>query len=174
MRRGGFEPPLGPWQGPVIPLHHRRASHPKRIALRDKRLPNRATGVGVGERGRTQRSEIPRHTGFASFMSGSDTNHVDILLHLKAEESRAVGVSGLTVAPNSQSVRICRAVHGLWRVGLLGVPSPRYSSPPSYRDSWCCFCHGSPTDFNGLGVTFCGACKQSGTASVHCRNRPFT
>ena len=102
------------------------------------------------------------------------TRGFDILLRLKAEESRAVGVSGLTVAPNSQSVRICRAVHGLWRVGLLGVPSPRYSYPPSYRDSWCCFCHGSPTDFNGLGVTFCGACKQSGTASVHCRNRPFT
>ena len=24
MRRPGFEPGLGPWQGPVIPLHHRR------------------------------------------------------------------------------------------------------------------------------------------------------
>ena len=27
VRRGGFEPPLGPWQGPVIPLHHRRNVH---------------------------------------------------------------------------------------------------------------------------------------------------
>ena len=39
---------------------------------------------------------------------------------------------------------------------------------------------GSPADFGGLGITFCGAFKQSGTAtasaSIHEteRNRPFT
>ena len=33
-------------------------------------------------------------------------SHIDILLRVNAEESRAVGVSGLTVSPNSQPVRI--------------------------------------------------------------------
>ena len=44
------------------------------------------------------------------------------------------------------------------------------------------FTLGSPADFGGLGITFCGAFKQSGTAtasatvSIHEteRNRPFT
>ena len=36
------------------------------------------------------------------------------------------------------------------------------------------FSLGSPVDFCGLGVTFCAVFKQSGTASIHYRNRPFT
>ena len=39
-------------------------------------------------------------------------------------------------------VRIRGDARGLCRVGLLGVPSPRYSYPPSCSDSRCCLCHG--------------------------------
>ena len=99
---------------------------------------------------------------------------VDILFRVNAEESRAVGVSGLTVPPSIRSVGIRRDAHGLEWVELLGVPSSRYSYPRSYSDSRCCLCHGESGRLRRTRSYFRGASKQSGTASVQCRNRPFT
>jgi hypothetical protein len=99
---------------------------------------------------------------------------VDILLPVHAEESRAVGVSGLTAPPNIQPVRVWQNVRGLGRVGLLGVPSPRYSYPPSYMDSQSCFCLGESGRLRQTRSYFRGACKQSGTALAHSRNQSFT
>jgi len=48
----------------------------------------------------------------------------DILLRANAEESRAVGISGLTVPPSIQSVRIRRDAHGLKWVGTAGSAKP--------------------------------------------------
>jgi len=69
---------------------------------------------------------------------------IDILLRLKAEESHGT-------APLGWEFQVCSStdprhgenpcgVHGLKRVGLLGVPSPRYSYPLSCSDSRSCFC----------------------------------
>jgi len=62
-------------------------------------------------------------------------------------------------------VRIREDAHGLWRVGLLGVPSPRYSYPPSYTDSQSYFC------LAGVRQTSTDLELLSGAYSSQLRNR---
>ena len=65
-------------------------------------------------------------------------------------------ISGLQSHRTPNGENPCE-VHGLWRVGLLGVPSPRYSYPLSYRDSRSCFCLGESGRFQRTWSYFCGA-----------------
>jgi len=53
-------------------------------------------------------------------------------------------------------------------LGLLGVPhlSPRYSYPPIVFGLPELVVPENPADFDRLEVTFCGVCKQSGTATA--------
>jgi len=65
---------------------------------------------------------------------------IDILLRVNAEESRAVGVSGL----QPRTPPLCGNPFNPVVVvgGCLTVPSGCYSYPPSCSDSPCYFCHG--------------------------------
>ena len=63
----------------------------------------------------------------------------------------------MTVPPSIQSVGIRRDAHGLEWVELLGVPSSRYSYPPSCSDSRCCFCHRESGRLRRTQSYFCGA-----------------
>ena len=78
------------------------------------------------------------------------------------------------VPPNPGTVRIhvgftdCRG-RDCWECQAPGTFILDHVRRPSVV-----FALGSPADFNGLGVTFCAGFKQSGTASIHERNRPFT
>jgi thioredoxin reductase len=66
---------------------------------------------------------------------------VDILLRVNAEESRAVGVSGLEAkSPDDQPFR-ARGVPQRRTGGLLAMPRGRYPYPRPCTASRCCFCH---------------------------------
>ena len=66
----------------------------------------------------------------------------DILLRVHAEESRAVGVSGLQSNHRTTTPFGARVVPQRRCGGLLAVPSRRYPYPRPCRASQCCFCHG--------------------------------
>ena len=60
------------------------------------------------------------------------------------------------------------------------LPPPVLFSSVMFGLPQLVFALGSPADFNGLGISLCGVCKQSGTASASAsthdteRNRLFT
>jgi hypothetical protein len=115
----------------------------------------------------------------------------DILLRVTAEGilSVSVSVSGgdcrVAVPPNPGMVRVrvgfmdcCESSE----VGLLEVPSPRYSYPQPNGNSCVVFIISASVSLTRLGVSLYVAFKQSGTASATAsasihdteRNRPFT
>ena len=101
-------------------------------------------------------------------------NGIDILHPPEGGGILSVGDFRFTVPPNPSTVRIrvgftdCRG-WDCWECQAPGTPILHRIRTPEVV-----FALGSPADFDRLGVTFCGAFEQSGTASVHYRNRPFT
>jgi len=98
---------------------------------------------------------------------------IDILLRVRGGILSG-GDFRFAVPPTPSTVRIRIGVMDCGGCDCWECQAPGTPILHRVRTPGVVFASGSPAEFTGLGVTFCGAFKQSGTASVHCRNRSFT